>query len=663
MGKVAFDVADLGVGPPCLRVDSEETLLTVIDERAQLARAAPGVTPVDTSEERAPVRELIQLSVLGEPLVNSLQETMPAEERLEYAIQATAVIWEPLEQMCCVVSDEVTFDSFGMAPWDAGGMYGNDCRCRETFRTMMLQWLIRLLCRPVIRNGLVRTTRMNTEYGLDRLMLTNMDSPRLAVTPGEWYASDMLTPLSRDLRQMDGIPEVMGAIYDCRTEWDFPQFDSTTVDCSAVELNDLTFHWPGFPPEEVPAGGDTCSVAMLSDLIFHRTSFPPHELSAGRDGIYTTACNTVWGFPHIDSAMADCGAVGLIFRHTSFPPGDLSTGRDGDYIWRDLWTGLSVCNRPVTGSPTFGSSHSLEQCCLWLAALPFRWIGSAEVPLCHHIFQLVSRTSHDVGAPFHSHLCRHSLGNVFAEWSKYDSVIFLDSPLCRHPVWADGGSVFAELDMCLYDPGLCVYHQLLAFNPAVHQTMGSQASRETCEGDIRLRVTRLLSPICSGSPRREVRERFENSFCISLSVGYDCYDLFRGYSFPSDVPVGQIQPLTAAVSSTDAGSTATPFIVPPPPDIEQSCKQLHDFLTYRTPESCQSSFWLSLSASSSALTLPRNRAKFSSSSFSLDHYPPLRGNKSPPAGGALLPPPADDCLFPGLDDPNTAGWCEPCPGS
>ena len=40
LGKVAFDVVGLGVGPPCLRVDSEETLLTVIDERAQLARAA-----------------------------------------------------------------------------------------------------------------------------------------------------------------------------------------------------------------------------------------------------------------------------------------------------------------------------------------------------------------------------------------------------------------------------------------------------------------------------------------------------------------------------------------------------------------------------------------------------------------------------------------------
>ena len=227
---------------------------------------------------------------------------MPAEERLEYVIQATAVIWEPLEQMHYVVSDDVDSDSFGMAPCDAGGMHGNDCECCETFRTMMLQWLIWLLCRPVIRNGLVRTTRMNTEYGLDQLMMTNMDSPRLAVTLGEWYASDTLTPLSCDLRQMNGIPEVMGAMYDCRTGWDFPQFDST-----AVELDELTFRRPSFLPEEFPAGGDTCGVVML-------------------DGIYTTDCNTVWGFPHMGSAAADCGAVDLIFLRTSFPPDELSSG-------------------------------------------------------------------------------------------------------------------------------------------------------------------------------------------------------------------------------------------------------------------------------------------------------------------------------------------------
>ena len=147
-------------------MDSGETLLTVIDERTQLARAAPGVTPVDSSEEGAPVRELIQLSVLGEPLVNNLQEPMPADERLEYAIQATAVIWHPLEQMRYAVSDDVDSDSFGMAPWDAGGMHGNDCECRE--------WLIRLLCRPVIRNGLVMTTRMNHALYMGKVHALNM---------------------------------------------------------------------------------------------------------------------------------------------------------------------------------------------------------------------------------------------------------------------------------------------------------------------------------------------------------------------------------------------------------------------------------------------------------------------------------------------------------
>ena len=146
LGKVALDVVGLGVGPPCLRVDSEETLLTLIDERAQLARAAPGVTPVDSSEEGAPVRELIRHSVLGKPLVDSLQEPMPALKRLEYTIQATASVWEPLEHVHYVVSGYVNFDSFGMAPWDAGGTYGDGCRLCVTFWKIMLQWMIRLSC-------------------------------------------------------------------------------------------------------------------------------------------------------------------------------------------------------------------------------------------------------------------------------------------------------------------------------------------------------------------------------------------------------------------------------------------------------------------------------------------------------------------------------------
>ena len=125
----------------------------------------------------------------------------------------------------------------------------------------------------------------------------------------------------------------------------------------------------------------------------------------------------------------------------------------------------------------------------------------------------------------------------------------------------------------------------------------------------------------------------------------------------------EVLPLFTGVNILHGVNTGMPFVVPPALDIERPEMQLLDFLTYRTPESRQSSLLLSLSASSSALMLPRNRAKFSSSSFSLDCFQPLRGKTSPPTGEALLPPPADDCLVPSLDDPNTAVRCEPFPGS
>ena len=89
----------LGDGPPFLRVDSEEILLTLTDERAQLAHAVPGITPVDSSEIGAPVCELIWPSVLAEPLVDCLQEPMPGEKSLD-EIRATASVWS----RCIVLS-------------------------------------------------------------------------------------------------------------------------------------------------------------------------------------------------------------------------------------------------------------------------------------------------------------------------------------------------------------------------------------------------------------------------------------------------------------------------------------------------------------------------------------------------------------------------------
>ena len=148
--------------------------------------------------------------------------------------------------------------------------------------------------------------------------MTNTDSPRLVVTPGEWYASETMRMIRTDLLQMNRFAWIIGAMCDYKTAEVFPQLDSAAADCSAVELD---------------------------DLIVRRTSFQPDEFSAGRDSIYIIDCNTEWGFPCIDFAAADNGAVGLVdlvFRRTDFPPDELSTGRDGDYIWRALWTGLSV---------------------------------------------------------------------------------------------------------------------------------------------------------------------------------------------------------------------------------------------------------------------------------------------------------------------------------
>ena len=150
LGKVALDVFGLGVGPPCLSVDSEETLLTLMDERAQLVRAAPGVTPEDGSEEGAPVLELIEHLVLGKSLVDSLQEPMPAMKRLKQAIMVTVSVWEPLEHLHCVVSDDVDFDSFWMAPWDAGWTLGDSCGLCVIFWRTLLRSMIRLSGRPAI---------------------------------------------------------------------------------------------------------------------------------------------------------------------------------------------------------------------------------------------------------------------------------------------------------------------------------------------------------------------------------------------------------------------------------------------------------------------------------------------------------------------------------
>ena len=172
-----------------------------------------------------------------------------------------------------------------------------------------------------------------------------------------------------------------------------------------------------------------------------------------------------------------------------------------------------------------------------------------------------------------------------------------------------------------------------------HGTMGSRASCDTCEGDIRLRVSRLLSPLM-----------FDMTVMSTSGV----------IATPPEVPVRKILPLTTVVNIMHAVKTGTPFVVPPAPGIEQPVMQAREFLTCRPLKSREPLPLLSFSASAPAPTLPRDSAKYSSSSFSFDCFQPLRGNTSPPSGEARLPPPADDCMVSGL---NTAVRCELFPGS
>ena len=254
-----MDVVGLGVGPPCLRVDSEETLLTLIDERAKMDRAAPGVTPDGGAVEGAPVLEPIEHSVLGKPLDGSLQERMPVMEPLEHAILATASVWEPLEHSNCVVSDHVDFDSFWMAPWDAGGTLGDSCRPYVTFWRTVFRSVVRLSCRPafvdedcswlsrsfgqicvlVVHVGQTYVLTIGHSPGMDMKIATEF--PWLDATPGEWYTIDLHMTMTTEFPLMDATPGHRCAIdLVMTTTTNVPRTDATPGERCTIGLIVLT---------------------------------------------------------------------------------------------------------------------------------------------------------------------------------------------------------------------------------------------------------------------------------------------------------------------------------------------------------------------------------------------------------------------------------------
>ena len=171
--------------------------------------------------------------------------------------------------------------------------------------------------------------------------------------------------------------------------------------------------------------------------------------------------------------------------------------------------------------------------------------------------------------------------------------------------------------MSLYDPCLCVCRQLLAFNPAVHRTASGEGemydiflllwisqgtgprwaqlhdlapdlndvmelwaigphaifvkmiytlgSRRTFQSDLALcglhEFLRLnVADFHEGISEKVSGTVSASAFLLDMTVMSSSGVIVS----PSNVPVGQLQPRTTAVSCTDAGSMVTP-----PPDIEQ----------------------------------------------------------------------------------------------
>ena len=86
VGKVALDSVGLRVDPSCLRLDPEETLPALLDERSVLSGTDLGVTPDGGPVEGSPILEPIEHSVLEKTPVGRSMEEAPVLEPLEHSL-------------------------------------------------------------------------------------------------------------------------------------------------------------------------------------------------------------------------------------------------------------------------------------------------------------------------------------------------------------------------------------------------------------------------------------------------------------------------------------------------------------------------------------------------------------------------------------------------
>ena len=97
VGKVALDLVGLRVSPSCLRMDPEETLPALLDERSVMSCVDMGVTMDGGPMEGVPVLEPLEHSVPEKTLDGRPMEGMTDLEPLEHSVLEMALDGELIE--------------------------------------------------------------------------------------------------------------------------------------------------------------------------------------------------------------------------------------------------------------------------------------------------------------------------------------------------------------------------------------------------------------------------------------------------------------------------------------------------------------------------------------------------------------------------------------
>ena len=413
------------------------------------------------------------------------------------------------------------------------------------------------------------------------------------------------------------------------------------MDSAAVELNDLLCRRLSFPPEEIAADGETAAVASGSvqqdDMIFRRINWPPHEFAVGRNDDYIG--RDLWTGPSVciqpvtgSLAFGSSQRLGRCYLwRAAFPSRGIGSAEVPFILLLLVVSGDEPHKNTLLVKLTEMQSWSGESM-IWSYSWFLHCVGMlydqmAEVNSLNCTCIKMIRAS----VCFFSFLLliqqfigpRHS-----SDWFWHFLTVYMT--LRDQELGIGGLHITDKADsfhrqirwgkLNTFAPDSQDVRELWAVRPHVIlvKMIYSLRSRRTFQGNLvlcglyeflRQNVADIHEGISEQVSGTVPTSAFLSDMTVMSSSGVMVSTL--------DVPVEQIQPLSAVVSSTDAGITATPFVVPPSPDIEQQCRQLQDFRTCRTPESRQPPLLCSLSAVSSTRMVPWKPPEFPSSSSSI----------------------------------------------